>query len=391
MSSQFEVVIVGGGIVGLSAAIAMVQRGFSVAVVDAGSLAPSAVSLDTRVYAINQASKQLLETLGVWPGIAASELAPYRQMHVWDAVGGSHIDFDARLIGAASLGYMMRDVVIKNALLDRARALEIQLMPLRKVCGVKSDSLGMSMTCNGAEETIHANLLIAADGALSAIREQLRVPLTTWSYHHHAMTATVQHELPHQQTAYQVFHADGPLAFLPLADPHQCSIVWSTTPARSSQLMALDEHEFHQALSQAFAFKLGEVRLLTQRHQFPLHMRHAQQYSGPGWFLMGDAAHTIHPLAGLGLNLGLADLTVWLELMDAAGGVYRSPKILRAYQRQRKYALWQVICVMEGLKMAFSNTLPPFVALRRKALSACQHLSPLKRFFINQAAGKEFF
>lgn len=387
MNHQFEVMIVGGGIVGLSAAIAMTLRGFSVAVIDAGSLSPAPVNLDSRVYAINHASKALLETLGIWQSISSSELAPYRQIYVWDAVGGGHINFDARLTGAPSLGHMMRDAVIKNALLERVRSLEIQLFPKHKVCGVQSDAFGMRMMCEGTQERFHANLLIAADGALSAVREQLNVPVTTWSYHHHAMIATLQHEQPHQHTAYQVFHADGPLAFLPLADPHQSSMVWSTTPVRANQLMALDEPEFNQAVSQAFAFKLGQAKLLSQRRQFPLFMRHTQRYSGAGWLLMGDAAHTIHPLAGLGLNLGLADLAVWLDLLDSAGHPYRTPKLLNAYQRQRKYALWQVICVMEGLKMAFSNTLPPFVALRQKALSTCEHLSPLKRFFINQAAG----
>ena len=214
----------------------------------------------------------------------------------------------------------------------------------------------------------------------------LNVPITTWPYHQQAIVATIGTEKPHQETAYQVFNTHGPLAFLPLTDSHQCSIVWSTSTAHAQALMVLSDDDFATELTAAFSEKLGRCAVLSRRQQFPLHMRHVERYSGTNWLIMGDAAHTIHPLAGLGLNVGLADLNAWLTNIDAAKSKRWSSKMLGAYQRQRKSAVWQTIAMMSGLKTMFSNPTRPFVTLRGLGLNACNQLSPLKRLFIEHAS-----
>ncbi len=390
MKLDFDVMIVGGGVVGLSAAIAMRQRAFSVAIVDAGSLSPDVSSPNARVYAFNQASQRLLDRLGVWSRILPTQISLYQHMHVWDGVSGSHIDFDARTMGADRLGVILDESVLKHALLEEATALGVELLSDHRVNAVQASADGVSLQT----QTAHwrTRLLIVADGAQSKTRALLGVPITTWPYHQDAIVARIETEQSHQHTAYQVFTPDGPLAFLPLMNTHHSSIVWSTSRAKT--LMALSEKAFADALAQAFESTLGACHLISARHAFPLHMRHADRYSGPGWLLMGDAAHTIHPLAGLGLNVGLADLEAWLSLFDAhakKAGPHSMPwssQALGAYQRQRKHAVWKTIALMGGLKTLFANPLPPIVALRGFGLSVFNHWPALKRLCIEHAAGE---
>ena len=385
MKKSFDVVIIGGGIVGLTAAIAMSQRDFSVALIDAGGLTADTNLIDPRVYAINQASQSLLDKLGIWEHLDKTRASPYQHMHVWVAASNAHIDFDARMIGCDRLGTIIEEAVVKQALLQRLSKQNIVIFPHSKVLDVQPSTDDLSVT--DGDTTWQAKLLIVADGATSTTRQLLGVSLTSWPYHQQAIVTLIGTEKPHQHTAYQVFNPDGPLAFLPLADSHQCSIVWSTTSSRAQALMTLSDDEFAAQLTTAFAAKLGGCTVLDKRHQFPLHMRHAKRYSGPHWLLMGDAAHTIHPLAGLGLNVGLADLTAWLDLLDSDMTQLCSNKMLGAYQRQRKHAVWQMIALMGGLKTIFANPIPPVAAIRGLGIRVCDSVLPLKRLFIEQAAG----
>ena len=385
MTQAYDVIIVGGGIVGLTAALAMAERGFSVAVIDAGSL-DGELKATERVYAINHASKVLFEQLGVWALIDESRISPYQHMHVWDSTTTKFIDFDSRVIASQELGVILEESAIKKALLQKIVAEQnITCFPGTRARRVLNDSEVVTVSC---DDTIwKGRLLMIADGAKSPTRNLLNVPITSWPYHQHALVATVNTEKAHLQTAYQVFNPDGPLAFLPLVDNHQCSIVWSTTRARALTLLSLAEEEFNHELGKASAHKLGNVRLKSSRHQFPLIMRHTQRYVGKNWLLLGDAAHTIHPLAGLGLNVGLADVAAWLSCLAASNQQFTS-KALGAYQRERKYAVWQIIALMSGLKTLFANPLPPIAALRGFGLELCNRITPLKRLLIEQAAGK---
>jgi 2-polyprenylphenol 6-hydroxylase len=386
MNSNYDVLVVGGGIVGLTAALAMARRHYHVAVIDGGELTTNIDVPDARVFAINHASKTLFESLGVWDSIDTKRISPYTHMHVWDGVNSASIDFDARTILAPSLGAILEESVIKDALLHRiAQQSNISLYPKQQVEHVECTAEQVKLLSKDGHWV--GQLLMIADGAKSPLRDLLGVELTSWPYNHHAIVATVRTEKPHQQTAYQIFNPDGPLAFLPLVDPHHCSIVWSTQPTRVEQLMSLSEEPFCQELSKAFAYRLGQAELISTRHQFPLQMRHVKQYVGHRWLLLGDAAHTIHPLAGLGLNLGLADIDQWLQLLDTHKRSIISKKLLGAYQRSRKHEVWQVILLMEGFKRFFSYTNPPLLTLRGIGLRFCNNFTPLKRLFIQHASG----
>ncbi|MFA6302745.1 MAG: FAD-dependent oxidoreductase [Legionella sp.] len=378
---KFDVLVIGGGIVGLSAALAMAQRDYSVAILDAGALSADTTDLSPRVYAINQASHILLQDLGAWQFLETGRVSSYNKMYVWDAANGAHIDFDSRYIAENSLGFIIEESVLKKALLEKVVSQKnISLFANSSVDEVEESSDGISISAK--DKVWQGNLLLIADGAHSPTREKLHVKLNSWSYNQTALVANVKIENKHHQTAYQVFNSEGPLAFLPLVDEHHCSIVWSTTTERATHLMALDDKAFNEELTKAFHTKLGQVEVSSKRYQFPLRMRHVNQYSGEHWLLLGDAAHTVHPLAGLGLNLGLADVSAWIDCISSKQS---TPRQLKAYQRQRKHAVWQTILLLEGFKRLFGHTSKPISLLRGLGLSVCNQLKPLKRLFIEHA------
>lgn len=386
MSQSFEILVVGGGVVGLTAALAMAQQQFTVAVLDASSLTVDGDKLDSRVFAINKASQRLLEKLKAWSHIPPLRLSPYQQMHVWDVVSGAAIDFDSREIATAYLGNIIEESILKYALLQQI-ALEsrIHLFPNSSINEVKH--LQQSIQVSNQEQSWEGQLLMIADGVHSPMREILKVKTTHWSYQQQALVATVSTELSHQKTAYQVFTPEGPLAFLPLTHPNHCSIVWSCDGELAKERVSLDASQFNEQLTQAFEQTLGQVTLQSKRRYFPLHMNHVQQYSGHRWILLGDAAHSIHPLAGLGLNLGLADLATWIRCLDKKNLV--SSQALGQYQRERKFVVWQNILLMEGFKRLFGHAIPPITHLRGLGLRVCNHLAPLKRLCIQHAVGEE--
>lgn len=385
MSEPYDILVVGAGIVGLASALAMAQRRFTVALLDPNVFSVQTENKDPRVYAINRASQDLLQRLGVWQDLDPKRVSPFQRIEIWDALSKTPVDFDARLVIAPALGHIIEESILKKALLKQIQKQpNIHLVPNSQVMAVQEEASGICV--KDKHHTWKATLLMVADGAHSHCRQSLKIPIVSYPYHQEAIVAFVRTQKPHQKTAYQVFNADGTLAFLPLAEDHLCSIVWSTTPARSKQLMKASEDAFNRNLTLASEDLLGLVCLEGERHCFPLIMRHVKQYSGSHWLVLGDAAHTIHPLAGLGLNVGLADLASWLVCLDASNHCF-SKKALASYQRERKQAVWQILVTLEALKLLFLNPLPPVIALRGLGLQVCNHLSPLKKFFIEYAAG----
>lgn len=373
-------IIIGGGIIGLSAALTLRQQGFKVAVLDNRSLAKPVIDtdIDSRVYAINQGSKTLFQQLNVWDSIQL-RYSPYQKMQVWDSGNNQQIQFDCRDIGQSNLGFIIEESVIKAALIDEIQHHDIELIDNTELSWVDSDSCSV-----GNEETSwQSDFLIAADGANSWFRQQLALDMHSWNYHHHAIVSNVHCEKPHQNTARQVFTGHGVLAFLPLSDTHHCSIVWSTSPEHSKELMAQKDGCFGQSLTTAFENKMGAISLISQRHCFPLKMRHVKQYVGKNWLLIGDAAHTIHPLAGQGVNLGLRDVK---QLSSLGTNHWKQSKLDR-FQRNRKSDAWAMIAAMEGFKQLFTNSHVPGLSLfRGLGLRACNQLTLCKRLFIQLAS-----
>lgn len=378
---DYDLAIVGGGIVGLAAALTMYQHGFSVVVLDKAQFEPQH---GDRVYAINAASKNLFKQINCWDLVSIDELSPYTHMQVWDLLNKAYIDFDISNVSMPELGTIVSESALKNALLAKIKDYtDLVLLPnnqVEKIIPQKN-----TVTLKTSQNTYNVQLMILADGSMSFCRQLLNIPVTSWPYHQDAITATVHTKKPHANTAYQVFLPDGTLAFLPLANQQKCSIVWSSN--RSKYLLSLEESKFNQEITNALEGKLGQVKIISKCRSFPLKMIHSQVYTGNNWLLMGDALHTVHPLAGLGLNLGLADLKTWSECLKMHKNKLSSRQALGAYQRQRKYEVLRVIAFMQLLKNLFMNPLPPIIALRGVGMSACNYLTPIKRMFIKHAIG----
>ena len=309
MQLQADVIIVGAGMVGSALALALRHSGLQVLLLDGGPLSvkpfDQAAAFEPRVSALSAASQRILERLNVWPGIVARRSSPYTEMRVWDGSGTGQVHFSAASVHAEVLGHIVENRVVQDALLDALYDVDLGILPSARLEQLRRSGDGWLLTLNDGRQ-LRAPLLVAADGANSAVRRLAGCATREWDYLHHAIVTSVRCAKPHQQTAWQRFTDDGPLAFLPLAGrtgedaEHWCSIVWSVTPSEAERLMALDDADFRYALGKAFEWRLGEVLEVDPRHSIPLRQRHAKRYVEPGLALIGDAAHTIHPLAGTG-------------------------------------------------------------------------------------------
>ncbi|GIU14183.1 FAD-dependent monooxygenase [Shewanella sp. MBTL60-007] len=393
LSTQtYDVAIVGGGMVGLATAIGLAMEGIKVVVIDAGQTQAVSGAPKLRVSAINKASQQLITNLGAWPYLAASRVSPYQKMQVWDKDSLGKIDFDAHSLSETHLGSIIENDAIAFALAERAGEFSeltyIENQRLERIAfGEREAWLSLD---NG--DSLSAALVVAADGANSWVREQCKIPMTFWDYNHHAIVATIRTELPHGSTARQVFDSEGPLAFLPLYEKDLCSIVWSVSPEKADELLALDKIGFERALTAAFDGRLGMCSLESERQSFPLRMRYARHFAQSRLVLAGDAAHTIHPLAGQGVNLGFLDAASIVEVVSELKqqgkdiGDYRN---LRDLERWRKAEALEMITAMEGFKRLFQGSNPLKKAIRDLGLNIVDNFAPLKTLFIQQALGNK--
>ena len=384
---QVQAIVVGGGCIGLSAALGLANLGKKVLLIDAGK--PAQVDSDEfglRVSAISKASQALFEKLGIWQGIEAQRLAAYTNMDVRDKDSIGSIHFASNELDLSELGHIVENEVIRQALITQCEKndnLEILFeTPYSSIH--QTDEQVLVTLASG--EPVMAELLIACDGANSAIRSQFKMPITFWDYDHHAIVATVKSQVPHANTARQVFLPTGPLAFLPLPEQNTHSIVWSTSPEHAKQLLAMEEGEFNKALTAAFDSELGLCRVNSQRLSFPLKMRYARKWVENRVMLMGDAAHTIHPLAGLGMNLGLKDVAKLLQLAaDDQSSVFANGKLLRQYEMARKADAQTHIAMMQGLKELFEGSNPVKKLIRGIGLNVVDAAKPIKHLFAEKA------
>ena len=400
VTTHFDAVIVGGGITGLAAAAALGEgSGKSIAIIEARDLPPEVEiqgdepsDYDARVSALTLRSSDFLARLGAWDAIAGKRTGPYSHMTVWDAEGTGRIEFDAEEVSASTLGSIVENRLVTSALAQRVRAIaNVQVFAPNRLTGLERKD-GLSTLALESGESLSTRLLIAADGGMSPTRDLLGLRTREWDYGHRAIVSTVAFEQHHAATAWQRFLQTGPLALLPLGggDERSCSIVWSIDESEAEPILAMDDEQFLQALGEASEFTLGPAVQCSQRFSFPLRQRHAIDYVCEGAALVGDAAHTIHPLAGQGVNLGLADVEVLAEEVLTAwerGTDPGSLSVLKRYQRQRKGDNLAMMAAMDGFKRLFEQQAPPIRWLRNAGMRGVGSLAPLKRRIIRQAMG----
>lgn len=397
---EYDVVVSGAGMVGAAFAslLATTEHGknLRIAVLEARPfvMPDLSESFDPRVVALTAVSRKLLEDTGAWEQIAARRVCPYQRMEVWEADGTGHIEFDCAEVRQPSLGHIVENALVVEALWQRLEALEnVTLLCPATVVDLDRQPEGVAISLADGS-IINTKLLAAADGAQSKVRELCGLQLRQWEYGHHAIVTTVTTEKNHDFTARQRFLPEGPLAFLPLqtetGDCHQCSIVWSQQADVAEQLMALDDDAFCEALTRAGENCLGNVVAVDKRYKIPLKQRHAVDYVVPGVALMGDAAHTIHPLAGQGVNLGFQDVIVLVEEVERAVSRGLSPGDMWAlgrYQRRRKPHNLGTMAVMEGFKRLFEKQPLPVRLLRNDGMNTVNRLGPIKNLMVRQAMG----
>jgi 2-octaprenylphenol hydroxylase len=316
-------------------------------------------------------------------------------MRVWDAEGTGHIEFEASDIQERALGYIFENDGILHAVRNQLSRLSVSVVQNAVVENMTNSGTQTMLTLSNGESYV-ADLVVAADGAASSLRSMASIPTKEWSYQQTAIVTTVQTELSHEFCAWQKFSESGPLAFLPLTkdgqDTQHSSIVWSLDNDVANQMLSLNDEDFCHALGQAFEYRLGVIQTASERHSFPLVQRHATRYFAEGLVLVGDAAHTIHPLAGQGVNLGLYDIAVLSDEIVRAlrrGYALSDSALKRRYEKQRQSHNMMAMTMMEMFKRLFGSSDLGLRYIRNAGLNWVNDQAVLKRQFSRIAAGGE--
>lgn len=397
MQERFDLIVVGAGMVGSALACALANSELRLALLDAQPLQAlpepaSASGYDPRVSALSAASEQILRAVGAWEQIPAERRCAYRHMCVWDAEGTGEVRFDAHALSEQRLGHIVENWQVQNALLSVLQGESIELLGGSRVRGLVQEDAGWRLNLDDGRQ-LYAPLILAADGARSQVRELAGFAMREWDYLHHAVVTTVELSEPHQDTAWQRFLPTGPLAFLPLPSrdgKHYCSIVWSLLPEAAERIMALDDERFVAALAEALEYRLGPVVGADRRVCIPLRQRHAKRYVMPGLALLGDAAHSIHPLAGQGVNLGFLDAAQLADVLLAAlerGENIADLAVLERYERARMGSNLAVMAAMEGFERLFHADALPLRWLRNTGMQLFDRAPRLKAGVMRQAMG----
>ena len=391
-----DLIIVGAGMVGSTLALALKDSGLNILLVDGSPLTVAQFNptqaFAPRVSALSIASQRILERVHAWPSIIQRRASPYRDMHVWDGSGTGKIHFSASSVHADVLGHIVENRIVQDALLEQLHESTISLLAHSRVEQLRRSGNEWLMQLEGGNE-IRSPLVIAADGAHSAVRRLTGGETREWDYLHHAIVTSVRCEKPHQDTAWQRFTDEGPLALLPLQHSdgkNWCSIVWSVPEEKAQQIMALDDAAFCAALGEACENRLGIIEHADKRYSIPLRQRHAKRYVAQGLALIGDAAHTIHPLAGQGVNLGFLDAAVLAEVLLNAvqrGEDIASERVLSRFERRRMPQNLAMMAAMEGFQHLFQADALPIRLLRNSGLKMIDNLDQAKALFVRHALG----
>jgi len=410
VSNKFDIIVVGGGMVGLTMIASLAETKLKIlllekqdlhAVLTSDYLKNETISdeqFDIRVSAISPGNRKFLSDLKAWQNIPKQRQANYEHMKVWDGDGSGKIEFSAAKIAQPDLGVIVENKVIQAALLKR-----IESFGNVKCCfGAELEEIENSVSSENMDNleyaTIKTNdgleykskLVIGADGANSLVREKLGIDLKQSEYDQIAFVANVKTEKSHQNTAWQRFTPYGPVAFLPLANSNLCSVVWSLDSDKAETIKNISKDEFAKKLQYAFESKLGKVTAVSEHFGFPLIKRHSQSYLANRVALVGDAAHTIHPLAGQGVNLGFQDVACLSKLIIKLLSQQRDigkVENLRSYERERKTENSLMQNTMSGFKSLFANQSLPITLFRNFAMSALDRIPAVKEIIIKKAMG----
>lgn len=401
----YDIVVVGTGLVGASFINALRAQSrestLRMALVEANPPPQlhEGTDFDPRVVALTHASQHFLDKQGAWEKICQRRACAYTQMFVWDAEGTSSIHFDSTSVHRENLGHIVENSVALSSVLEcikgKSPAENLDWYTPHKVVAMECGHQPVRLILDDGRE-LSGQLIIAADGAQSKIRELADFKVRQWDYQQHAIVTTVKTEQSHQHTAWQRFISTGPLAFLPLqvhsqaGEDHYSSIVWSIDNELKDAIMSLNDEAFCTQLGQAFEHKLGKILHASKRYCFPLQQRHATEYTQTGIALLGDAAHSIHPLAGQGVNLGLLDAQVLVEEVMRARQrniPLNDISILKRYERRRKSHNLAAMAVMEGFKRLYGAEAPAIRWLRNMGLRQVNDQPWLKKNLIRLAMG----
>lgn len=383
--------------VGLVTANLCAQQNLSVALIDPHlpSLNWKPDQFDLRCSAISRASQNILTSIGIWENIATHRVSPFHRMEVWDALSTAAICFDAAEIAEPDLGHIIENSLIIKILWDRLQRKENQENQ-QVTCFIPAKPLSFSRERDHAilhlenAEALSGQLLIAADGAQSWLRQTADIKTKVWDYQQNAIVATIETERAHEATARQCFSKGDVIAFLPFSESHLSSIVWSTTREKSDQLLNLSSDAFCEELAYAFDYRLGKVTKVGERRAFPLMRQHASRYIDERIALVGDAAHVIHPLAGQGVNLGIYDAAFLVEVLSKAkknGNDIGKLLLLRRYERARKGHNLAIMTAMGFFKQIFGFETGILQGLRGLAVNQIAASTFLKRKLMQQAMG----
>lgn len=389
MSEKFDVIVIGAALNGLAMALALggagVRRPLKVALVDQKD--PRG-STDARATALTQASRQLFETLGLWGEMEGSAQA-VREIIVTDAKGAAS-ERPALLKFDGAQMYLFENRMLLSALSHSlAQCPHVVLHMGRAVTGVTTDGPGLAGVTLADGSVLKASLVIAADGARSPTRAAAGIEMAGWAYDQMGLVASFAHTLPHGGRAEEHFGPQGPFAILPLTGDRS-SIVWTCSSAEGKRLAALPQAEFEAALQDQVGTHLGTVTLLTPQQAYPLGLWIAKQFTAPRLALIGDAAHVVHPLAGLGFNLGLKDVAALAECLadaHAVGQDIGSLQVLERYAAWRRFDTVTTAASMDGFNRLFSNANPLLKLLRDAGLALTDKMPAAKGFFMREAAG----